>query len=186
MKASQLKYQKLIFCFCKEQCAWANQGRVSRNACETWRSVSSDIERDGLEEKSTKSTSEMILQAAVWLQEMLFQFFCITSVKYVRRYHSVRKCRYTITHTVLVNKSAWWMQVDPNSSSEIPNVQRAIGNSIALCLPDNYSVNKCKNSLFLQPHFARKGAIFLTIFLCKTSKSISEKGSWNRCQRIFV
>lgn len=63
------------------------------------------------------STSEMILQAAVWLQEVLFQFFFhITSVKQVRRYHRHRKCRYTVTHTVLVNKSAWWMQVNPDSS----------------------------------------------------------------------
>lgn len=52
---------------------------------------------------------------------------------------------------------------------------RAIGNSVALCLSVSYSTNKCKSSLFLQPLFAYKRTTFLSIFLCKASKGISEK-----------
>ena len=58
--------------------------------------------------------------------------------------------------------------------SELVNVQSAIGKRVALC---DYRANRCKSSLFLQPLFAHKRTIFLTIFLCKASKDISEKGS---------
>lgn len=61
--------------------------------------------------------------------------------------------------------------------SELVNVQRVIGNRVAPCLSVNYSANKCKSSLFLQALFAHERTTFLTIFLCKASKGVSEKGS---------
>lgn len=42
------------------------------------RILSSDFNRDGLEEKIRMSTSEKITQAAAWLQEIWFEFFYIT------------------------------------------------------------------------------------------------------------
>lgn len=39
------------------------------------RILSSDVNRDGLEEKIRMSTSEKIAQAAAWLQEIWFEFY---------------------------------------------------------------------------------------------------------------
>lgn len=61
---------------------------------------------------------------------------------------------------------------------------RATGNRVAPCLSVSYSTNKCKSLLLLHSLFANNRTTFLTIFLFKASKGISEKNNLNGCCRI--
>lgn len=141
----------------------------------------------GLEKKSRASTSEMILQAEVWPQEIWFEFSHIISVKQSR---NISQAHITVQVQSHMCSFDWWKNVvDAHGfklhqlCSEWVDVQRA-----------NSWANKCKSSLFRQPLFLLAvgqhslpllSAKWVGVFQEKkakwTSQNIHQMSRWDWC-----